>query len=34
VADLTTGWFSTLLMYGYSTSVGIVVPTATGIAVA
>jgi hypothetical protein len=34
VADLTTLWFSTLLMYGYSTSVGIVVPTATGIAVA
>jgi hypothetical protein len=33
-ADLTTGWYSTLLMYAYSTSVGIITPTATGIAVA
>lgn len=33
-ADLASGWYSTLLMYAYSTSVGIVAPTATGIAVA
>lgn len=33
VADLATGWFSTLLLYAYSASVGILTPTATGIAV-
>jgi len=31
VADLTTGWYSTMLMYGYSTSIGILMPTVTGI---
>lgn len=31
VADLTTGWYSTMLFYGYSTSVGILMPTVTGI---
>ena len=34
VADLTTGWYSTLLFYGYSTSVGIVGINPTGIVVA
>ncbi len=33
VADLTTGWYSTMLMYGYSTSIGLLMPTATGIVV-
>ncbi len=33
-ADLTTGWYSTLLMWGYTTSTAIVRPTATGVAVA
>ena len=33
-SDLSTGEYSTLLMYAYSTSVGIVMPTATGIAIA
>lgn len=34
VADLTTGWYSTLLGYGYSTSVMIVGVKASGILVA
>jgi hypothetical protein len=33
-ADLASGWYSTLLMYAYSTSIGVVTPTPTGIAVA
>jgi len=33
-ADLSVGEYSTLLMYAYSTSVGIVMPTATGVAIA
>ena len=31
IADLTTGWYSTVMFYGYSTSVGILMPTVTGI---
>ena len=34
VADLTTGRYSTQLIWAYSTSVGIVAPTVTGIQVA
>ncbi len=33
VADLTTTWYSTLLMYGYTTSVAIIDLNATGVVV-
>lgn len=33
-ADLASGWYSTLLMWGYSTSVAIVNPIPTGVAIA
>jgi hypothetical protein len=34
VADLTTGWYSTQVVWAYSTSVGVVDPLSTGIQVA